>query len=82
MSRTKERKRNEDNQNDGTRFLSARRIAKVYLKLMESDLNEEVFFAPGRGFVPWLEIARVAKEMPPGSESRITPPTPEGPCPV
>ncbi len=68
--------------NDGTQFLSARQIAQVYLKLAESDLNEEVFFALGQQFVSWYEIACMAKEMMPESPSKITSPTVEGkhPC--
>ena len=65
--------------NDGTQFLSARQIAQVYLKLVENDLNEEVFFALGQNFVSWYEIALMAKEMMPESESRITSPTQEKP---
>ncbi len=64
--------------NDGTQFLSARQIAQVYLKVLESDANEEVFFALGRNFVSWYEIALMAKEMMPESASRIVSPTKEG----
>ncbi len=57
--------------NDGTQFLSARQIAQVYVKLVESDLNEEIFFALGSNFVSWYDIALMAKEMSPDSTSRI-----------
>ncbi len=68
--------------NDGTQFLSARQIAQVYLKLLESDMNEEVFFALGANFVSWYEIACMAKEMVPKSGSRISSPTTEGKHPL
>lgn len=64
--------------NDGTQFLSARQIAQVYLRVLESDVNEEVFFALGKNFVSWYEIACMAKEMMPESPSRIVSPTEEG----
>jgi len=57
--------------NDGTQFLSSRQIAQVYVKLVESDLDEEVFFALGRNFISWYDIACMAKKMVPESRSRI-----------
>lgn len=57
--------------NDGTQFLSSAQIAEVYVKLVESDLNEEIFFALSRNFITWYEIALAAKEMVPESKSRI-----------
>ena len=63
--------------NDGTQFLSARQIAQVYLKVLESDLNEEIIFALGRNFVSWYEIACMAKELMPESGSRISSPSAE-----
>ncbi len=68
--------------NDGTQFLSARQIARVYLKVLESEVNEEVFFALGRNFVSWYEIACMAKEMMPESPSRISSPEYERPHPL
>jgi UDP-glucose 4-epimerase len=58
--------------NDGTQFLSAQQIAHVYLKLVESDLNREIFLALGRTFTTWEEITRWAIEMTPGSRTKIT----------
>ncbi|MBE6765426.1 MAG: NAD(P)-dependent oxidoreductase [Ruminococcaceae bacterium] len=57
--------------NDGTQFLSSRQIAQLYAELAESDLNEEIFFALGKNFVSWYDIACMAKEMVPESTSRI-----------
>ena len=57
---------------DGTQFLSSRQIAQVYVKLVESDLNEEIFYALGSNFITWYQIACMAKEMTPGCQSRIT----------
>ena len=39
---------------------------------MESDLNEEIFYALGSNFITWYQIACMAKEMTPGCRSRIT----------
>lgn len=64
--------------NDGTQFLSSRQIAQLYLKLAESDLNEQVFFALSHDYVSWYDIARVAKEMVPESPSKVTTPDEEG----
>lgn len=57
--------------NDGTQFLSGRQIAKVYADLMESDLNEEIFFALGKNRINWHEIAAIALEMVPESKSKL-----------
>ncbi|MHB9294655.1 NAD(P)-dependent oxidoreductase [Pillotina sp. SPG140] len=57
-------------QNDGTQFLSSQQIAQVYLKLVESDLNREIFLALGNGFTAWAEIAQWAVEMT-GSKTKV-----------
>jgi UDP-glucose 4-epimerase len=44
--------------NDGTQFLSARNIAKVYSKLLVSDLNRETFFVLGSKFISWERICK------------------------
>jgi nucleoside-diphosphate-sugar epimerase len=62
--------------NAGTQFLSSQQIAQVYLKLVESDLNREVFLALGQPFTAWEEIARWAIEMT-GSTARIIHPAGE-----
>jgi len=57
--------------NDGTQFLSAEQIAQVYVKLVESELNEEIFFALGERFTSWAEIAQMALDCVPDSNSKI-----------
>ncbi|MBQ9993226.1 MAG: NAD(P)-dependent oxidoreductase [Clostridia bacterium] len=57
--------------NDGTQFLSSRQIAQLYVKLVESELNEEIFFALGRNFISWYDIACIAKELSPEYTGRI-----------
>ena len=57
---------------DGTQFISSGQIAELYVKLLESDLNREVFLALGTKFVSWADIAQNAKDKVPGSTSEIT----------
>jgi UDP-glucose 4-epimerase len=57
--------------NDGTQFLSAQQIAEVYMALLESNLNEEVFYALSKDFVTWERIAQIALEECPESRSTI-----------
>jgi len=57
--------------NDGTQFLSAQQIGKVYAALLESDLNEEVFLALAADYVSWERIAEMALEEYPESTSEI-----------
>jgi len=59
---------------DGTQFISAAQIAQLYVKLVESNLNEEIFLALGEKFTSWADIARMAFDFIPGSKSRILPP--------
>lgn len=59
------------NVNDGTAFLSGGQIAQLYVKLLESGLDKEVFLAMGTQFVTWGDIARAAKELVPESTSQI-----------
>ena len=47
----------------GTQFLSARQIAELYVKLVESDLNKETFLALGTRFISWVDIARLTVEL-------------------
>ncbi|MDR0331705.1 MAG: NAD(P)-dependent oxidoreductase [Chitinispirillales bacterium] len=56
---------------DGTQFISAGEIAQLYLKLAESDKNEEVYLALGNAFTSWERIAQIAKEECPSSTSEI-----------
>ena len=57
--------------NDGTQFLSGSQIAQVYMALLESDLNEEIFLALGCEYTTWERIARIALEEYPDSKSEI-----------
>ncbi len=56
---------------NGTQFLSSAQIAELYVKLLDSDLNREVFLALGKKFVSWLDIANMAKSLVPESTSRV-----------
>jgi UDP-glucose 4-epimerase len=56
---------------NGTQYLSAGQIAQVYLKLLESDLNGEVFNALGQKFVSWADIANIALTFIPESKSKV-----------
>jgi UDP-glucose 4-epimerase len=56
---------------DGTQFISAEEIAQLYLKLIESDKNEEVYLALADAFTSWEEIAKIAIEHYPSSKSEI-----------
>jgi UDP-glucose 4-epimerase len=56
---------------DGTQFLSAGEIAQVYLKLLESDKNEEIYLALGNVFTTWERIAEMTLEEYPQSTSPI-----------
>ena len=56
---------------DGTQFISGRQIAQLYLKILESDLDKEVFLALGTKFVSWGDIARMTKALVPDSASEI-----------
>jgi len=57
--------------NDGTQFISAKQIAKLYAELLESDLNEEIFLGLATDFVTWERVAEIALEEYPGSFSQI-----------
>ncbi|MDR2558058.1 MAG: NAD(P)-dependent oxidoreductase [Oscillospiraceae bacterium] len=56
---------------DGTQFLSAGQIAKAYVALLESDLNEEVFLTLAADYVTWARVAEMALEEYPDSSSKI-----------
>jgi UDP-glucose 4-epimerase len=56
---------------DGTQFISSGEIARLYLKLLESDKNGEVYLALGNVFTSWERIALTAKEFCPESGSEI-----------
>ena len=58
-------------QYDGTQFISSGEIAKLYVKLLESDKNEETYLALGNVFTSWEQIAKIALELYPQSKSQI-----------
>ena len=43
--------------NDGTQFIHASQQAKLYLSVLESDKNEEIFLGLGEVWMSWKEIA-------------------------
>jgi len=68
---------NEDiivSENDGTQFLSSNQIAELYVMLVESDLNEEIFMALGKKFVSWFDIAKLTAACVPGYMGNISVP--------
>jgi UDP-glucose 4-epimerase len=56
---------------DGTQFISSQEIAQLYIALLESDKNEEIYLALGNKFVSWEQIAKLALECYPESKSEI-----------
>jgi UDP-glucose 4-epimerase len=56
---------------DGTQFIHASQLAKLYAALLESSLNEEVFFGLGTEWISWKSIAERAIAMCPGTKSVI-----------
>jgi UDP-glucose 4-epimerase len=67
---------------DGTQFISAAQLARLYLKLVESDLNEEIFNGLGEIFTSWAEIARWTIACVPETKSKVLPPAGETPRPL
>ena len=57
--------------NDGTQFIHASQQAEIYMKLLESDLNEEIFLGLGFEWISWKEIAEKMIALKPGCTSRI-----------
>lgn len=66
-------------ENDGTQFLSSAQIAELYLRLVESELNEEIVLGLGATWTSWADIARMAVELVPGSTSRVLAPDGDSP---
>jgi len=56
---------------DGTQFIHASQLAKLYTAVLESDLNEEVFFGLGTEWLSWKSIAERAIAMCPGTKAAI-----------
>jgi UDP-glucose 4-epimerase len=57
---------------DGTQFISSGEIAQLYLKLLESDKNEQIYLALGTKYTTWERIAQLAMEYYPESKSKIS----------
>jgi UDP-glucose 4-epimerase len=57
--------------NDGTQFIHASQLAKVYSAVLESGLNEEIFFGLASTWISWKTIAQSAIEMCPGTKAVI-----------
>jgi UDP-glucose 4-epimerase len=64
---------------DATPFLDSSQIAQAYVKLVESDLNEEIFLVLGSKNTYWAELARMAIKLVPESKSRVIPPPDDKP---
>lgn len=48
---------------DGTQFIHAADLARLYLAVLDSEVNGEVFLGLGRTWVSWEEIAQKASEL-------------------
>ena len=58
-------------QYDGTQFISSGEIANLYIKLLESDKDGEIYLALGNIFTSWEQIAKITLELYPESKSEI-----------
>jgi UDP-glucose 4-epimerase len=56
---------------DGTQFIHASQLAKLYATILESECNEEVFFGLGTEWISWKSIAERAIAMCPGTKAII-----------
>jgi len=56
---------------DGTQFIHAAQLAKLYAALLESECNEEVFFGLGTQWLSWKHIAERAIALCPGTKAVI-----------
>ena len=43
--------------NDGTQFIWAKDLAKLYLKILHSNVNRKTYFGLGKNFISWHDIA-------------------------
>jgi UDP-glucose 4-epimerase len=57
--------------NDGTQFIHASQQAELYMKVLESDKNEEIFLGLGSVWISWKEIAQMMLALRPQSKSKI-----------
>ena len=56
---------------DGTQFISSGEISKLYIKLLESEKDGEIYLALGNVFTSWEQIVKIALEFYPESKSEI-----------
>jgi UDP-glucose 4-epimerase len=56
--------------NDGTQFIWAGDLALIYKVVLESQVNQNIYFGLARDFITWEQIAQKAVEIT-GSKSRI-----------
>jgi len=56
--------------NDGTHFIWAGDLAKIYASILKGDYNRRSYFGQSTEFTSWLQIAQHAKELC-GSSSKI-----------
>ncbi|MCF0222689.1 MAG: NAD(P)-dependent oxidoreductase [Fibrobacter sp.] len=57
--------------NDGTQFIFAGHQAELYVRLLESEMNEEIFLGLSECWVSWKEIAKMALSLCPKSNAKI-----------
>ncbi|MCL2689483.1 MAG: NAD(P)-dependent oxidoreductase [Chitinispirillia bacterium] len=57
--------------NDGTQFIHASQLAKLYNAVLDSDVNEEIFFGLASKWISWKTIAERAIDMCPGTNAVI-----------
>jgi UDP-glucose 4-epimerase len=57
--------------NDGTQFIHASQQAELYVKLLESNYNEEIFMGLSNTWISWKSIAEKMLSLCPKSKSKI-----------
>ncbi len=57
--------------NDGTQFIWAGDLAKIYLSILNSEMNRQTYFGLSKNFVLWNDVALQAVKLS-SSKSRIT----------
>ncbi|MDR2962417.1 MAG: NAD(P)-dependent oxidoreductase [Bacteroidales bacterium] len=50
-------------QNDGTQFIWAGDLAKIYTAVLNSNFNKRTYFGLSNCFTSWLEVAQTAKQL-------------------
>ncbi|SHK67076.1 NAD(P)-dependent oxidoreductase [Fibrobacter sp. UWEL] len=57
--------------NDGTQFIHASHQAELYMKVLESDKNEEIYLGLSESWMSWKEIAEMMISLKPGTKTKI-----------